>query len=179
VSAFDLVAPLNRGNTSIVRLLLDTNLVEYAWRHRLGTEGSTAASVPVPPHGRLAADLRALDVLLALANRYGSLEFRVAPESLRELSRSPEADAADVLAWAHELVAYAAPHDWHDEASSHRQAPLFSDFARPGDAVLIGEAVRLSCDGLLTCDYRLVRHRARVRRVAGVDVLTPSDVETV
>ncbi len=76
--------------------------------------------------------LRLLDCFERIGD---SLEFRVAPETLRELSRSPEADAADVLAWAHELVAYAAPHDWHDEASSHRQAPLFSDFARPGDAV--------------------------------------------
>jgi hypothetical protein len=160
-----------------VRFLLDTNLVEYGWRYRIGTEESSVATIPDPPHARLARDLRALEALFALAQRYGSLEFRVAPASLRELADSPEVDADEVLAWAHELAAYAAPEDWRDDPSSRRQAGLFSDFVRPGDAVLIGEAVRLGCAGLLTCDYRLVRHGDHIRRVAGVEVMTPSDVE--
>lgn len=160
-----------------MRFLLDTNLVEYGWRYRIGTEESSTATIPDPPHARLTRDLRALDTLFAVAQRYGSLEFRVAPASLRELADSPEVDADEVLAWARELAAYAAPVDWRDELSSRRQAALFTDFVRPGDAVLIGEAVRLGCAGLLTCDYRLVRQRDRIRRVAGVEVMTPSTVK--
>jgi hypothetical protein len=160
-----------------VRFLLDTNLVEYGWRYRIGTEESSIATVLNPRHARLARDLRALETLFRLAQRYGSVEFRVAPASLRELADSPEVDADEVLAWARELAAYAAPGDWRDELSSRRQSTLFSDFVRPGDAVLIGEAVRLGCGGLLTCDYRLVRQRDRISRVAGVEVMTPSTVE--
>jgi hypothetical protein len=118
-----------------------------------------------------------LETLFALAQRYGSLEFRVAPASLRELADSPDVDADEVFAWARELAAYSAPENWHDELSSRSQAALFSDFVRPGDAVLIGEAIRLGCAELLTCDYRLVRQRDRIKRVAGVEVMTPSTVE--
>jgi hypothetical protein len=64
-----------------VRFLLDTNLVEYGWRFRIGTEESSVASMPDPPHARLARDLRVLETLFALAQRHGSLEFRVAPAS--------------------------------------------------------------------------------------------------
>jgi hypothetical protein len=85
-------------------------------------------------------------------------------------------DADDVFWWGRDLAGHDAPEDWFNEASSQRQAPLFADFVRPGDAVLVCEAVRLECDALLTCDYRLVRQKGRIRRVAGVDVLTPSDV---
>jgi hypothetical protein len=160
-----------------VRFLLDTNLVEYGWRYGIGTEESTVAAIPDPPHARLARDLRALETLFSLAQRYGSLEFRVAPASLRELADSPAVDAEEVLAWARELALYAAPEDWRNESSSRRQAALFSDFVRAGDAVLIGETVRLGCSALLTCDYRLVRQGDRIRRVAGVGVMTPSGVE--
>jgi hypothetical protein len=162
---------------ALVRFLLDTNLVEFGWRFRIGTEESSVASMPDPPHARLARDLRVLETLFALAQRHGSLEFRVAPASLRELNASPEIDADDVLAWARELAAYAAPGDWREESSSRREAALFSNFVRTGDAVLIGEAVRLGCEALLTCDYRLVRQRDRIRRVAGVKVMTPNTVE--
>jgi hypothetical protein len=160
-----------------MRFLLDTNLVEYGLRYRIGTEDSSIAAILDPPHTRLARDLRALETLAEPARRYGSLEFRVAPASLRELADSPEVDADEVLAWARELAAYAAPADWRDESSSRCEAALFSDFVRPGDAVLIGEAVRLECTGLLTCDYRLARQSDRIKRVAGVEVMTPSDVE--
>jgi hypothetical protein len=111
-----------------------------------------------------------------VANRYGTPEFRVAPASLRELSRSRAVDAGDVLAWAREVAAYAAPDDWKEEWSSLRQAPVFADFVQPGDALLVADAVRLDCAALLTCDYRLVRQRQRIKRAAGVDLLTPSDI---
>jgi hypothetical protein len=160
-----------------VRFLLDTNLVEYGWRFQIGTEESFVATIADLPHARLARDLRALETLFGLAQRHGSLEFRVAAASLRELSDSSEIEADEVLAWARELAAYAAPEDWHDDSSSRREAALFADFVRPGDAVLIGEAVRLECAGLLTCDYRLARQSDRIRRVAGIEVITPSDME--
>jgi hypothetical protein len=156
--------------------MLDTNLVEYARRHQLGTENACVAAWSDPAHARLWGDLAALDRLLMLASRYGTPEFRVAPESLRELARSTAVDAGDVLAWARAVAAYAAHDDWSDEWSSVRQAPVFADFVRPGDAVLVAEAMRLNCGSLLTCDYRLVRQRQRISRVSGVDVLTPSDV---
>jgi hypothetical protein len=158
-----------------VRYLLDTNLVELGWRYSLGSEDATAASLS-GSQARLESDLEALDRLLVLAQRYGSLEFRVAPQSLRELIESPEVDAEEILSWARHVASYTAPVGWNDDSSSRRHAPLFSDFVREGDAILVSEAVRLECDGLLTCDYRLVRQQARIARVAGVTVLTPSEL---
>jgi hypothetical protein len=160
----------------VPRHLLDTHIVEYGWRYRLGSEDSSAASLTDPSQARLAGDLQALDSLFELAQRYGSLEFRVAPESMRELARSAEVDAGEVIAWARDVALYAAPDDWRDDASSLRQAPLFDDFVRKGDRILIAEVVRLECDGLLTCDYRLHKKRERIKRVAGVTVLTPSEL---
>jgi hypothetical protein len=61
-------------------------------------------------------------------------------------------EAAEVYKWAHELTAYAAPDDWREEWPSLRQSPVLADIARSGDAVLICEATRLGCSGLLTCD---------------------------
>jgi hypothetical protein len=157
--------------------LLDTQIVEYGWRYHLGSEESSSGTLTDPSQARLAADLRALDTLFELA-QHGALEFCVAPESLRELADSPEVDAGEVMSWARDIASYAAPDDWHDDESSIRQAPLFADFARPGDATLIAEAVRLGCATLVTCDYRLAREqtRARIKRIAGVDVVTPSEL---
>lgn len=163
-----------------MRFLLDTNLVEHGWRYRLGSEDHEPALDMLDGSGqeRLASDLRVLDTLFMRAQRTGSPEFIVAPESLRELADSTDAGAAEVLTWAQDLATYMAPEGWPDQGVSLRQSPVLADFARPGDAVLICETNRLGCAGLLTCDYRLFRQRARIKRVAGVDVLTPSDVES-
>lgn len=164
-----------------MRFLLDTNLVEHGWRYRLGSEDHEPASLDVlegSGQERLASDLRVLDTLFMRAQRTGSLEFIVAPESLRELADSTDPGAAEVLTWAQDLATYMAPEGWPDQGVSLRQSPVLADFVRPGDAVLICETNRLGCAGLLTCDYRLVRQKARIKRVAGVDVLTPSDVES-
>jgi hypothetical protein len=160
----------------VPRHLLDTQIVEYGWRYRIASEDTTVPAFADPSQARLSADLGALEELFELAQRYGALEFRVAPESLRELADSPEVDASDVMSWAQELAFYAAPDDWPHDASSRRQAPLFDDFVRPGDSILVAEVLRLECDGLLTCDYRLHRQRLRIKRVAGVSVLRPSEL---
>jgi hypothetical protein len=117
-----------------------------------------------------------MDTLFLLARRSGNPEFIVAPASLRELADSNDMDSEEVVDWAHDLAAYAAPDEWREEWPSLRQSSVLADFTRSGDAVLICEAVRLGCSALLTCDYRLVRQKQRIKAVAGVDVLTPSDV---
>jgi hypothetical protein len=115
----------------VPRHLLDTQIVEYGWRYRIGSEHSSTATLTDRRQARLADDLLALDTLFGLAQRYGSLAFRVAPQSMRELADSLETDAAEVMTWAREVVAYDAPDGWPDDASSRRQAPLFEDSTSP------------------------------------------------
>ena len=159
-----------------MRYLLDTNVVEHAWRYSLGSENVLADPIDqlaATDQERLASDLRALHDLLERTHR-GAPEFIVAAASLRELAESNVLDADRVMAWAQELAEYAAPVEWAEEWSSLRESLVLLDFVRLGDAVLICETARLDCTAMLTCDYRLARQRHRIRRVSGVDVLTPS-----
>lgn len=159
--------------------LLDTNLVELTWRFGIGDEGFDLLEHIAPlyraGHNRLALDLLALEDLFGAA-RHAGLVFRVAPATIRELARSPEFDGREILNWGWELADYQAPHDWPQEESSLRTAGYFLRHRVSGtDAVLLGEMIRLGCHALLTCDYRRLRRRERLRGLGHL-VLRPAEI---
>lgn len=160
--------------------LLDTNAVEFIWKYGLATGGevdvlSEVADLYRLGQERLAADILALDDLVKMASR-GCPVFRVAPESLRELARSAEAEASDVCSWAWDLATYSAPRDWGGERRALLQAPVLHPHSTGADAVLLAETTRLGCDALVSCDYRLHRRERRIRALGPI-VLRPTEAE--
>jgi len=162
-------------------LLLDTNVVVFSWRYRIGDEGfdllGALRHLARSGQERLALDILSLEELLGLGRIAGAPRFVIAPTTFEELRRSGDAERWSVIQWASELATYdGLPNDWPFDSPCKRAAGLLAPNIQGADAVLLAESARLRADALLTCDYRLIRRRKTGPRLDLV-ALTPFETE--